>query len=319
MKITDMDFTDSRVQEFLANQESQDVQSPDDFRFEVLDLVKNGENMTGITLPWEKTHDRVRLREGEVSVWAGINGHMKSMVLGQVAMWAARDVTVGIASFEMPVAATLRRMVSQASGSKDPAVRFANDFVTWADQRMWFYNRLDSVPAARVLGCVLHMGKEKGCKLIVVDSLMMCGVTDDMERERKFMAQLTALAKSLKIHVALVHHVRKPAKGDDSYIPSRFDVKGNGAIVDLASTLFLCWNDKKKHEHKNTLSVGGQLTDEQQDYYENAPDQLLIVAKQRHAEFEGNINLWMSDCLQFTATSNRRPARFDIPRLEGVA
>lgn len=316
MNINDMDFSDNRVAEFLAEQESQDIRRADDFRFEVLELIQNGDTLTGITLPWSKTHDKVRLREGEVSVWAGINGHMKSMLLGQVAMHAARDVTIGIASFEMPVAATLRRMAQQASCTTETSTRFANDFLTWAGERMWFYNRLDSVPANRVLGCVLHMGEKLGCKLVVVDSLMMCGVTDDMERERKFMAQLTALAKSLKIHVAIVHHVRKPHKGDDSYIPSRFDVKGNGAIVDLASSLFLCWNNKKKREYQNRLDRGQTLSIAEQEEYANDPDQLLIVAKQRHAAFEGNISLWIHPCMQFTSRSDRAAVPFDIPRLE---
>lgn len=320
MNINDLDFDDRRVQEFLAQQESDSIQRAGDFRAEILELFAAGDAVSGITLPWSKTHDKVRLRPGEVSVWAGINGHMKSLLLGQVAMWAARDTVVGVASFEMPVAATLRRMALQAAGSVNPSSEFINDFITWASGSMWFYNRLDSVPAARVLGCVLHMGQTLGCGLIVIDSLMMCGVSDDMERERKFMASLTALAKSLKVHVAIVHHVRKPQKGDDSYIPSRFDVKGNGAIVDLASTLFLCWNDKSKHEYRNRLAIGQSLSAEEESEYMNSPDQLLIVAKQRHSAFEGNIALWQTASMQFTPTSDRRPMPFNIPMVsEGAA
>lgn len=319
MNIRDSDFSDRRVQEFLAKQESQDIRRADEFRDDVLELFDRGDSQDGICLPWSKTYGHIRLREGEVSVWAGINGHMKSMILGQVAMWAAKEVTVGIASFEMPVAATLRRMAQQASGSGQPAREFVSDFVTWAGGNMWFYNRLDSVPAARVLGCVLYMGESLGCKLVVVDSLMMCGVSDDMERERIFMAQLTSLAKCLKIHVALVHHVRKPQKGDDSYIPSRFDVKGNGAIVDLASTLFICWNNKKNREYANLIETGIGLSPEEIEEYENSADQLLIVAKQRNGAYEGNIALWQHPSLQFTPTSDRRPMPFEIPRSGAVA
>lgn len=314
MNINDSDFSDKRVQEFLAEQESQDIRRAHEFRNEVLELFDKGDSQEGICLPWTKTHSHIRLREGEVSVWAGINGHMKSMILGQVAMWAARRHTVGIASFEMPVAATLRRMAHQAAGSNQPARDFVDDFVTWAGSNMWFYNRLDTVPAARVLACVLYMGEKLGCELVVVDSLMMCGVSDDMERERKFMAQLTALAKCLKIHVALVHHVRKPQKGDDSYIPTRFDVKGNGAIVDLASTLFICWNNKKNREYLNRIENGVGLSQEEIEEYEKYPDQLLIVAKHRNGAFEGNITLWQHKSLQFTPNGDRRQMPFEIPR-----
>lgn len=314
MNIRDWDFDDNRVAQFLAEAESQDIVRPDTFRAEVVKFFETGDVLTGITLPWSKTHDKVRLRDGEVSVWAGINGHLKSMLLGQVAMHAAQDITVGIASFEMPVAATLRRMAQQASCSLKTSPEYANQFITWANDRMWFYNRLDTVPAARVLACVLYMGEALGCKLVVVDSLMMCGVSDDMERERKFMAQLTALAKSLKIHVALVHHVRKPAKGDDTHVPSRFDVKGNGAIVDLASTLFICWNNKKKRDLQNRIDMGGKLSPAEQEQYDTEPDQLLIVAKQRHGSFEGKVSLWIHPSMQFTSRSDRAAVPLNLHR-----
>ena len=35
----------------------------------------------GMTLPWKKTHDLIKLREGEVSIWAGVNGHGKALSL----------------------------------------------------------------------------------------------------------------------------------------------------------------------------------------------------------------------------------------------
>lgn len=312
MRINDHDFDDERVVAFLAQRESDKVRSPVEYLDDVVELINTRFDDDGIALPWPKTHDKVRLRPGEVSVWAGINGHMKSMVLGQVAMWAAREQTVGVMSFEMPVSATLRRMAGQAAGTEHPAKQFVEQFVHWADQRMWFYTRLDSVPPARVLGCALHMGKTLGCGLIVIDSLMMCGVSDDMERERRFMAQLTALAKSMKTHIAIVHHVRKPHSGDESKIPTRFDVKGNGAIVDLASSLFICWNDKRKNEIANVLRRGDQVSPADLQFYEDDPDQFLVVAKQRNAAFEGNIALWIHPSMQFTSGPKRRPMMFTL-------
>jgi hypothetical protein len=55
------------------------------------------------------------------------------------------------------------------------------------------------------------------------------------------------------------------------------------------------------------------------DEYQNQADQLLIVAKQRHGAFEGNIALWIHDSMQFTPDSSRRAMPFEIPRLESVA
>ena len=36
------------------------------------------------TMLWQKTMDKVHFRPGEVSLWAGVNGHGKSMFLSQV-------------------------------------------------------------------------------------------------------------------------------------------------------------------------------------------------------------------------------------------
>ena len=38
----------------------------------------------GDKLPWPKTFDKILLRNGELSVWAGITGHGKSMLLSHI-------------------------------------------------------------------------------------------------------------------------------------------------------------------------------------------------------------------------------------------
>lgn len=321
MNVNDLDFSDSRVREFLAAQESDVIHWGDHHRFDVLELIKHGDTLDGVRLPWSDTHDKVRLGYGDVSIWAGINGHMKSLVLGQVAFHSAKEHPVGVASFELRVAKTIQRMIRQAAATKNPAIRYANDFMTWTNEKMAFYNRLDSVPANRVLACVYHMATDLGCRLVVVDSLMMVsGVAGDAENERKFMADLTALAKGLDIHIALVHHVRKgDQRNGEYYIPKKEDVKGNGAIMDLAALGVVCWNNKKKKEYRARIEFGDTLDLDEQDEYENAPDQLLSIVKHRHGEFEGKIPLWIHESTQFTADRRRFAVPFDIPRLEDAS
>jgi twinkle protein len=41
---------------------------------------------TGASLPWSVTHNSVRLRRGELTIWPGMSGHGKSMLIGQVAL-----------------------------------------------------------------------------------------------------------------------------------------------------------------------------------------------------------------------------------------
>lgn len=299
------DFTNQDLQEVYAESEFNSLRRPMDFREQVLHRLENPNEITGLKLPWSRTHTRVRLRSGEISIWAGINGHRKSTLLNQVALWASRDVDVGIASFEMPVEGLVHLMCQQGSGSPSPSPSWASNMIEWLNTRMWFYDRLGSVPPLEVLGGIHAMAKE-GCKFIVVDSLSMCRVSDDMERERLFMSELVSLAKALNIHVALVHHVRKPGSGGDEYIPSRFDVKGNGAIVDLAQNLFLVWADKKRANLQRMQEMGVELDTKSLEYLKESCDQKLIVAKQRHGEFEGAIRLFHHNSRQFIE-NERRP------------
>lgn len=307
----------------LAAQEANSINDLDDWglRKRILDRHRDGKTLNGITLPWAKTHDKIRLRPGEVSVWAGFNAHNKSTILSQVSVWAARETKVGIASFEMELEDTANLMAQQAAGTDKPAPRWVNDFCSWSKDRIFIYDRLDTVPTDVVLSSVDYMGETLGCGLIVIDSLMMCGVADDMDRERSFMHQLTGLAKVYKTHIAVAHHMRKPQHGDESYVPNKFDLRGSGGISDLAHSIFICWHNKAKKELAWKVDEGiGMTSDElnKWDKLKDRPDQLLITAKQRHSHFEGATALWQHRSRQFTPTSKCEPLPFDIPRLEAA-
>ena len=313
-------FVSRDVRKKLAELEGQDINDLDswDIRKRVLDRSANGKELTGIKLPWTKTHDKIRLRPGEVSVWAGFNAHNKSTLLSQVAVWASQDHGVGIASFEMELEDTAVLMAQIAGGTSNPSPRWVNDFCSWSKDRIFIYDRLDTVPTDVVLSGVDYMGEELGCDLIVIDSLMMCGVADDMERERAFMHTLTGLAKVYGTHIAVAHHMRKPPHGDESYIPNKFDLRGSGGISDLAHSVFVCWNNKAKKELEGKIGDNLPLTPEELsrwDKLKDRPDQLLITSKQRHGNFEGAIGLWQHDSRQFTPTSKRQAAHIEIPRL----
>lgn len=55
-----------------------------------------------IVLPWSMTHPKFAFRDGEVTLWAGINGHGKSLMLSQVVLsLCAQEQRCCVASFEM--------------------------------------------------------------------------------------------------------------------------------------------------------------------------------------------------------------------------
>lgn len=309
--IRNIDFTDKKIRSLLAQQEAQEIKSADEFRFQLLDRIKDGRDNTGIRLPWSNVEDRLVLRPAEVSVWAGISGHFKSTLVGQVGLYASQHHKVGVMSFEMPVVDTLERMAMQASGSGKPDMRYANDFMTWAKDRVWIYDHQNTCEPARALACIEHMAS-LGCELVILDCLIMVrGVTRDAEKENAFISTLTQVAKALKIHIALVHHIRKPERGGDEYIPTRFDLRGASDIGDMASTVVIVWSDKKRAGLERQERHRSLKPDEKE--YMKRPAQRLIVAKQRNGAFEGTIGLSLKqDAMQFY---NRRPMFLDIPRL----
>ncbi len=319
MNISDIPEIDVRAK--LATLEGQDVKDPStwDVRRRVLDRHANGKALTGIKLPWHKTHHQVRLRPGEVSVWAGFNAHNKSTLLSQCAAWAGLETKVAIASFEMELEDTYALMANQVAGSPAPPSRWVNDFLSWCQNRIYIYDVLDSVTSGRLLSAVDHMAGTLDCGLIVVDSLMMVrDVVDDMERERQFLSTLAALAKHYKVHIALAHHMRKPHSGDESYVPNKFDLRGSGGIADIAATIFICWNNKARKKlqdkHDNHIPLTAQERD-RWDTEKDKPDQLLIVAKQRHGAYEGATGLWAHPSRQFLAKPAVSPLHIEIPRV----
>jgi len=299
MRINDEAFMDADARAFIAEQESGQIKSGDEYEDVMVEALAQSEHW-GWTLPWvEKTHERLRLRPGEVSLWAGMSGHLKSAVTQQVAFWQARERRVGIMSFEMTIAQQLKRAVKQCSGTQQPTQEWARSFAKWMGGRIWFYDRLDSVPPERVLGCLLYMAQELGCQVILIDCLIKVkGVSRNAEIESAFMDQLMAMAKTLDIHIMLVHHIRKPEKGGDKYRPTKHDVRGAGDLVDQCSTLVLVWNDKYRKVLKEKLRMLIKLTPEEEEYMEKTRDLILDVAKQRNGVFEGRVGFYVSDAMQ---------------------
>jgi len=305
----------------LAEVQGNSIKDPSNWetRKRILDRHANGKQLTGLKLPWGKTHDKVRLREGELSVWAGYNAHNKSTLLSQIATWAAQEVKVGIGSFEMELEDTYTLMAQIAAGTSKPDTRWVNDYLTWCQERIYVYDRLEAVPGDQVISGIDYMAGVLGCKLVVIDSLMMCrGIVGDMDAERDFCHLLTGLAKYHHIHIALAHHMRKPPHGEETRVPNKFDLKGSGGIADLAHSVFICWNNKQLRKLNEKVSDGVPLTAEEATRHakiKDDPEQLIMVDKQRHGAFEGGIALWQCESRQFTSSSSRQAMPFVIPRL----
>lgn len=251
-----------------------------------------------IHLPWDKTRDYFDFRPGEVTMWAGQNGHGKSQLTLQVALsLMGQFQTVCIASFEMKPITTLQRMARLYMGFNpyDPNNHAGNGldlineqlsyFSDFGKNKLWIYDQTNQVETQRVVGMVRYCAKELKLQHVVVDNLAKCiRNEDDYNGQKAFIDDMMSIAKDYGIHIHIVHHLKKPPKETDR--PDKSDVKGSGAIVDQIDNLFLVWRNKAKEDKVKA----GNTPDP------NEPDQVLFCRKQRNYEgiYEGEptVLLW---------------------------
>jgi twinkle protein len=271
-------------------------------------------------MPWLKTRESFYFRPGEMTVWAGQNGHGKSQLTAQIAMsLMAQGERTCIASFEMKPIETIRLMSRMFIGTNPYTSEYQTDqgfealdemfdsFGTWSNKRLWIYDQMGVTNPEIVIGMARYCAKELGIKHIFIDSLMkVVGDEDDMNGQKRLVGELFSIAKDLQIHIHLVHHLKKP--NNEAQIPDKHDTKGSGSITDQVDNLFMVWRNKPKEDDRRTAGQFGKKQSE--------PDSILFCRKQRH--FEGNgdgepsIGLWLhKDSGQFTGNAGEAPFNYE--------
>ncbi len=276
----------------------------DAYRDDLVEVLTNGNPINGATLPWSKTHDHIRFREGEVTLWQGANGHGKSQLIGMTCLgFAEQAERVCIASFEMTPKATLLRMLRQAAQTGSPSADFADRFIDRLTGSLWLYNQMGEATTEMMVAVIRYCADRLKIKHIVIDSLMrVVKGEDDYNRQKDFVGQLCSLARDHGLHIHLVHHIRKLA--DENAIPGKFDSKGSGAITDQVDQVLTVWRNKRKQQDLETAMRKGNVSDE----LRKVPDALLVCDKNRHGEWEGKIALWYhAPSLQYTPDSRCIP------------
>lgn len=278
---------DEEFLEFTGKQESQFIVPSADFLSESLEEFFPTEEVYEDLMPWSKTHGKVAFRPGEVSIWAGINGHYKSLLTGMIALFLCKTVKTLIASLEMMPKKTYRRLIIQASHGPNPTQQFIEDFHLIKTKNLWLYDQNDTIPQDRMLAMINYAASKYGIEHFFIDSLMKCGVgTEDYDAQKNFVDHLCWSAKRNKVHIHLIHHIRKGSHGEQR--PNKWDIKGSGAITDLVDNVFIVWKNKPKEAAEEKARFDPSV-----DYNEEDPDLFLEVAKQRNGEWEETIALWM--------------------------
>lgn len=283
--------------------ESASVRPASDWLDAVIDSFEHPATETGAMLPWPKTRELVRLRRGELSVWPGMSGHGKSMLIGQVALGLmAQGERVCIASMEMKPASTMHRMARQAFGASQPVRGDIEDLARWTDGRLWLYDQQGQVSPDRILAVARYCDEQFGVTHLIVDNLLSCGIPEDgYDAQKQFVLALANHAHDTGQAVHLLAHSRKVA--DETKPPGKFDVRGSASITDLADNVFSVWRNRPKEQAQ-------EQGDRSKD---NEADALLTVCKHRHGEWEGRVCLWFDRRSQtYLQSSNEQPKAMSL-------
>ena len=293
--------------DLLGSLESQDLKSSAHWRQELIDYNNTDNHAYGDALPFPKALDLFRYRPSEMTLVTGYNGSKKSMVLGQIMLHLAKTKKVCICSLEMQPTVTLHRMLMQAAGASDgrPSDEFVERFMDWAEDRIYIFDALDTLPAERIIGFIHYATKELGCEHIVLDSLSKVALKyDDYNQQNEFINKMQYIVKRAKAHLHIVTHVKKPPNDDESIAPSRYSIRGAGSLSDMADNVIIIQPNRKREALKEIAKLR-QLDDKQLEYLHKSYDHQLIIAKQRHGSWEGNLNFYFhSNSLQLTEREN---------------
>lgn len=290
-----------------------ELRSATEFVDDVLAIFEGRDNSVGITLPWSRTERNVRLRLGEISVWAGFNGSGKSQIVGHVMVDSIRKGERWCAaSMELKPARLLHRMYRQAAGTNMPTNdRCRGPLASLFDRRLYLFDVQGTAKAEKLLEVFDYAMRRYGCRHFLVDSLAKCGFgEDDYNGQKHFVDRLMEFAMHNGVHVHIVAHSRK--KAEESSMPDKMDVKGTGALTDMVDNVFVIWRNKPKEETKQNSMTGDA------GKYRGKPDCVLNCCKQRHGEWEGKVGLFFDKAsLQYVENEGDKAMEYDMTTRSG--
>jgi twinkle protein len=228
----------------------------------------------GISLPFINTDQHFKVRMGEVSVVTGYSGHGKSAWLNQCILGLMKHEKTMIASFEMMPKATLGRMCQQ-TGESNPNYDYIKDFLGKLEHNLYLYDPEGETSTKKVLEVIYYCAEKLGVKIMVIDSLMKCGIgEDDLNGQKSFANKIAVACRDLDIHVFLVAHSKKTAS--DFEHARKFDVAGSANITNMVDNVFSVHRNKEREE----AIMKGDTTNE----IMFAPPCMVYLVKQRHGK-----------------------------------
>lgn len=287
--------------------EPEELKAASEFVNEVIDQFYPKEGMVlGYNPPWNYTKGKILFRPEELSIWSGTNGHGKSQLLGHIILESMKEgARVCVASLEIKPKKLLMRLTRQAAGLAEPTEEYIRAIHEWYSDKLWLFDIVGTAKTTRLLEVFLYARQRYGIDVFVIDSFMKCGIDEeDFKAQKAFIEQLCDFKNQYGCHIHLVAHPRKSS--DEMQIIGKLDVKGSGAITDLADNCFIVWRNKEKEELQQKQFNGKLLKPNELEKLKES-DCILRCDKQRNGEWEGKVALWFDrKSFQYLGSANAK-------------
>ena len=276
-----------------------ELRSAGAYSLKVMDRFFPPEGMRlGWNTPFQRLNDRnIMFHPAEIVIVNGINGHGKTKFTSQVALQLLRDGgKVCLASMEVKPDNLLHSMTVQATGLKQPARAFIEHVQSWWDDKLWMFDAVGSVKADYLLDVFRYAHLRYGVDCFFIDSLAKCGMDeDDYNGQKRFVEALCDFKNECNVLIFLVTHSRK--LDTEQRVVDKMDIKGTGAIADLADVVTTLWRNKKKE--LDPVS------------HADEPDARWYWQKNRNGDFESSVPLWYAqDAYQFRDQQTAHPKAY---------
>ena len=263
------------------------LKSVAEFASDVTDYFEDKDSRTeGFGFGWDKTDQLdYRFRPAELVGVVGFSGAGKSLFLGQLSLNAIdQGQKMLIASMEMSPKNLLGRMFQQACAVPNPTADYRAKVMDWMAQSLWLYIDNLNPKVTDLLKTFEYAYRRYSVNTFVIDSLTCMCSHEDYRQQQEIVEKIVQFKNAFNVTVFLVTHSRK--QEDESRAPGKFDVKGSGAITDLADSFFSIWKNKKKAEHIAVCEATGEVPSAD---IVNQWDVRINVLKNRNGQFEGPI------------------------------
>ena len=269
------------------------ITSIGDIREQVKTAMREGfDNGLAIEMPFPVLHNKLRLRPTEVSLLAGINGHGKTELASQISLCAIQQgYKVGVASLEWSKPLYASRMLRQATcmDAGEISEAYVDHCLDYYDGKMFLFGCTGTNKFDSVLSNMKYLRRRYGIDLFVIDNLAKLGFDeDDYNGQKHVVDALTDFTNEHNCHVMLVLHIRKVQS--ESIIPDKMDIKGSGAIADMAKTILFIWRHKEKERVSNKKRAGQAISSKEESILAKS-DAVFGCVKQNGGEWEGRAYL----------------------------